>query len=348
MNFIKKHLLPSFCFCARVGIGSRKCKGGIGMEKADNPFYVALGERLKDLREQRSLTREALLEALQAVTDKADLSHANTIARIENGESQLRVETLVFFASVLEADLSELLKGLPNMPTEEEVIKEIYRHLNFARYDEVERLLPRLKSERNKQMRLFCEGVLAYRKSGDQVLAEKKLFSALKLTLPKAFNSKGELRQEKLDGYALTIMETNICMRLLHMMDDERIMARYEKLFHQVKGSGAIEAHTKVTMLSTLRFNMSTRLLKDHPTDEKILALCEEGLTLELEAGVFNNVALFYYNMGRYYDNIKVIHEAQRFFQKSYDFFVLTNADEAADKTYEMVRDEHDIELMCR
>ncbi|MEI6507293.1 MAG: helix-turn-helix transcriptional regulator [Bacteroidota bacterium] len=71
------------------------------MQNVKNPtFLKALGQRIKRLREDRKLTQLALGELCN--------NHAEQIGRIERGELNVSICSLLIIADALEIDLKEL------------------------------------------------------------------------------------------------------------------------------------------------------------------------------------------------------------------------------------------------
>jgi transcriptional regulator with XRE-family HTH domain len=69
-----------------------------------NKDLVALGKRIRELRDAAGLTQEGLADAGGL--------HWSYIGQVERGERNLSYQSLVSIARGLDTDLSELLKGI--------------------------------------------------------------------------------------------------------------------------------------------------------------------------------------------------------------------------------------------
>jgi len=289
---------------------------------------------------------------LLMVTDKNYLSHTTTISRIETGETRIKLEALVLIAQVLQADLSALLFDLPNLLIEKEEEKEeelreaITHHVNLMNYEKVEQLAPLLVSEKSKQLKYWCEALVARCLYQNPLLAHQKLLAALKLTLPAAFHKKtGIFLPDKLDGFELTTLECYIWMELANVQPLEERQFSYERLYSKLQHSKILGASERVRMLAAVCYHLSLHLLKSGSADSCILDWCHKGISIEINSQHYNYLGFFYYNIGRYYFAQNQLTNAKKFFQRSYDFFNSTQDFDKAEKTFNMVKTQYNITL---
>ncbi|OYV02455.1 MAG: transcriptional regulator [Burkholderiales bacterium PBB5] len=91
---------------------------------AKNPFLVALGERVRDLRARRGLTRKA-------VAANADVSERH-LANLEYGVGNASILVLLQVAKALQCPLAELLGDVTTSSPEWLMIRELLEHRNEA------------------------------------------------------------------------------------------------------------------------------------------------------------------------------------------------------------------------
>ena len=321
-------------------------------EMNPDPFNLELGSRFKDLRDERALTREQLLEKLQKVTNNAFFNHVNNLRRVETGETSLKIENLIILAHVLEADLNVLLAALPSMPEEEkkedeeELRQEIQRYINLVQYDKAAELVEQLSNKKSRQFKYWCEGFLAHRQQKNVPLAHKKFLQALKISLPAAFHKKTEaFLPDKLDGFELNWLECHIWMGLANIQSSEEAVVSYERLYEKLAHSKIFSSDERDKMLSGICYNLSVRLLAEGKLDRRIQIYCYKGISIELASQEHVRLGLFYYNLARYYFMQDNIDNAKKFFQRSYDFFNVTQDFERAEKTFNMVKEQYNITL---
>ncbi|GAB4039866.1 MAG: helix-turn-helix transcriptional regulator [Rubrivivax sp.] len=98
-----------------------KTPGDAGAEAEDkNPFLVALGERVRNLRARRGLTRKAVALA-------ADVSERH-LANLEYGIGNVSVLVLLQVAGALHCSLAELLGDVTTSSPEWLLIRELLEH----------------------------------------------------------------------------------------------------------------------------------------------------------------------------------------------------------------------------
>jgi XRE family aerobic/anaerobic benzoate catabolism transcriptional regulator len=98
-----------------------KTPGAEGIEGEDkNPFLVALGERVRNLRARRGLTRKAVALA-------ADVSERH-LANLEYGIGNVSVLVLLQVAGALHCSLAELLGDVTTSSPEWLLIRELLEH----------------------------------------------------------------------------------------------------------------------------------------------------------------------------------------------------------------------------
>ena len=91
---------------------------------AKNPFLVALGERVRDLRARRGLTRKA-------VAANAEVSERH-LANLEYGVGNASILVLLQVAKALQCPLAELLGDVTTSSPEWLMIRELLEHRNEA------------------------------------------------------------------------------------------------------------------------------------------------------------------------------------------------------------------------
>ncbi len=89
-----------------------------------HPFLMALGERVRNLRSRRGLTRKAVAQA-------ADVSERH-LANLEYGTGNPSILVLLQVAQALQSDLSELLGDVTTSSPEWLMIRELLEHRNEA------------------------------------------------------------------------------------------------------------------------------------------------------------------------------------------------------------------------
>lgn len=102
--------------------------GSVAQASADNgsrhPFLVALGERVRNLRSRRGLTRKAVAQA-------AEVSERH-LANLEYGTGNASILVLLQVAQALHCELSELLGDITTSTPEWLMIRELLEHRNEA------------------------------------------------------------------------------------------------------------------------------------------------------------------------------------------------------------------------
>ena len=90
--------------------------------RAGSQDLINLGNRIRDRRNEIRLSQEN-------VAERAGIS-ANTVSRIEGGQSAMSIEIFIKMVQILEVDANELL-GVSTLETEEDGRhqKLFYRHL---------------------------------------------------------------------------------------------------------------------------------------------------------------------------------------------------------------------------
>ncbi len=79
--------------------------------RAESQYLIKLGNRIRDRRQEISLSQEK-------VAEQAGIS-ANTVSRIEGGQSAMSIEIFIKMVQILEVDANELL-GETGLVTEED------------------------------------------------------------------------------------------------------------------------------------------------------------------------------------------------------------------------------------
>jgi transcriptional regulator with XRE-family HTH domain len=93
------------------------------------PFYVAMGRKIQDIREGKKMTQAQLGRCLNPPTTRA------SIANIENGKQRVLAHTLMELAKAMEVDIKDLIPsdGLTlKVPPSNAVFRELKRKLNLA------------------------------------------------------------------------------------------------------------------------------------------------------------------------------------------------------------------------
>ncbi len=93
-------------------------------EAPRHPFLVALGERVRNLRARRGMTRKAVAQA-------ADVSERH-LANLEYGTGNASILVLLQVAQALHCELSELLGDVTTSSPEWLMIRELLEHRNEA------------------------------------------------------------------------------------------------------------------------------------------------------------------------------------------------------------------------
>ncbi len=94
--------------------------GGVGDDGAKNPFLQALGDRVRQLRSRRGMTRKALSAA-------ADVSERH-LANLEYGVGNASVLVLLHVAHALKCSLAELLGDTTTRSPEWLMLREMLEH----------------------------------------------------------------------------------------------------------------------------------------------------------------------------------------------------------------------------
>lgn len=102
----------------------RNGHGGVPDGAPRHPFLVALGERVRNLRSRRGLTRKAVAQA-------ADVSERH-LANLEYGTGNASILVLLQVARALHCELSELLGDVTTSSPEWLMIRELLEHRNEA------------------------------------------------------------------------------------------------------------------------------------------------------------------------------------------------------------------------
>ncbi len=93
-----------------------------GEQAQRHPFLVALGERVRNLRSRRGMTRKAVAQA-------ADVSERH-LANLEYGTGNASILVLLQVAQALHCELSELLGDVTTSSPEWLMIRELLEHRN--------------------------------------------------------------------------------------------------------------------------------------------------------------------------------------------------------------------------
>jgi XRE family aerobic/anaerobic benzoate catabolism transcriptional regulator len=96
--------------------------GSVGVEK--NPFLSALGERVRNLRSRRGLTRKAVAQSA-AVSERH-------LANLEYGTGNVSILVLLQVAGALQCSLAELLGDVTTSSPEWLLIRELLEHRDEA------------------------------------------------------------------------------------------------------------------------------------------------------------------------------------------------------------------------
>ena len=96
-----------------------RCKGGVELSDSKNPVLEKIGARIREARINSSMSQADLAE-------KADI-HLSHFTRIENGQVEMRVETLIRILEALQISADWLLRA--NVPASDPVYISEYAQL---------------------------------------------------------------------------------------------------------------------------------------------------------------------------------------------------------------------------
>lgn len=96
-----------------------RCKGGVELSDSKNPILEKIGARIREARINSNMSQADLAE-------KADI-HLSHFTRIENGQVEMRVETLIRILEALQISADWLLRA--NVPASDPVYISEYAQL---------------------------------------------------------------------------------------------------------------------------------------------------------------------------------------------------------------------------
>jgi len=321
-------------------------------ESLENYAYK-IGNGIKVLRIRRGISAENICD----VGGEDELCSTQTLSSIENGHlKKINMNILIAILKKLGTSLEEFTKEF----LEEEYtlfdmkFKEIWNLIYDKLYIEAEEKLFELQKEKfyNKnytsfnQSLLLCEGALLSRHRNKKDEALSLLVKSLQLTQPKIFDKKiKKVDLKKLAASFINKRESDILIEIAYLNTKKEALEIEELLYKLASSGNSMSVDDKNKVLSSLCFNMSNKMLDLGRKDKLILELCDEGINLEKQQRSTASISYFYYNKGRFYSLIGELENAQKFFQKSYDFFINIEKFDLAESVFLWSKEKYNIIL---
>ena len=93
--------------------------------RAGSQDLIELGNRIRDRRNEISMSQEK-------VAEQAGIS-ANTVSRIEGGQSAMSIEIFIKLVDVLDADINKLLDGIVMVVGKEGRFQNVFYHISHLK-----------------------------------------------------------------------------------------------------------------------------------------------------------------------------------------------------------------------
>lgn len=133
--------------------------------ETSNPFLVALGKRVRELRARRGLTRKAVAVA-------ANVSERH-LANLEYGEGNASILVLLQIAGALQCSLSELIGDVTTSSPEWLLIREMLDHLNETELRRVRMQISQMYGSTHDVERTNRIALIGLRGAGKSTLGQR-------------------------------------------------------------------------------------------------------------------------------------------------------------------------------
>ena len=94
-------------------------------KRAGSQDLIELGNRIRDRRNEISMSQEK-------VAEQAGIS-ANTVSRIEGGQTAMSIEIFIKLVDVLDADINKLLDGIVMVVGKEGRFQNVFYHISHLK-----------------------------------------------------------------------------------------------------------------------------------------------------------------------------------------------------------------------
>ncbi|MCL2398331.1 MAG: helix-turn-helix domain-containing protein [Defluviitaleaceae bacterium] len=317
-------------------------------------YNVKVGETIKQLRQQRSLSQR---ELTKCDTPSETICSTKTLRRIEQGKVAPSIFEIKFFLSVFGVSMSEfesLVEG-QDLLTFRNSFEEICNLLFDERYQEASRHLELLKEQKycdpkNPQILqalLLCDGFFQRNLHKNLQASLDVLYSALRITVPSVISEDNRVKYGIISDRMFSLNEyriLNLIAIILIDLNQNYLATRIFKAMCKSLQNKKISSEIRNHFLPTTYYNLSDCFI-DEKRYKEAFNVCEEGLEFCESIKNFKNFAKLLYNRAKslYYMGDK--ESAAEGFKHSYSTFISLKRNEMASRVKTIVATKYQINL---